>query len=179
MSMWRLLLPVFPGAQGASFLMATLSSFQGVWKVSSCSGSSFYPCRGKLLQLSCVWRSCDLMDCSPPGFSVAWRFQARVGYHFLLQGIFPTQGSNLHLLHRQVDSTTEPPGKACGGKWQMPVCRWQNPEDSKRKSQQRWLKKNDHWRGRKPVGCGIRETKSGKFQEGGVEINMLLREQVK
>ena len=104
MSMWRLLLPVFCGAQGASFLMATLSSFQGVWKVSSCSSSSFYPCRGKLLQLSCVWRSCDLMDCSPPGFSVAWRFQARVGYHFLLQGIFPTQGSNLHLLHRQVDS---------------------------------------------------------------------------
>ena len=27
-----------------------------------------------------------------------------LGCHFLLQGIFPTQGSNLHLLHRQVDS---------------------------------------------------------------------------
>ena len=26
-----------------------------------------------------------------------------MGCHFLLQGIFPTQGSNLHLLHWQVD----------------------------------------------------------------------------
>ena len=36
--------------------------------------------------------------------------------YFLLQGIFLTQGSNLHLLHWQVDSlTTEPPGKPlCG-----------------------------------------------------------------
>ena len=38
---------------------------------------------------------CDLMDCSPPGSSVYGIFQARnagVGYHFLLQGIFLTQG---------------------------------------------------------------------------------------
>ena len=45
---------------------------------------------------------CDPMDCSPPGFSVHGILQARtlgVGCHFLLQGIFPTQGSNLHLLH--------------------------------------------------------------------------------
>ena len=38
-----------------------------------------------------------------------------VGCHFLLQGIFPNQGSNshlLHLLHWQEDSSTaEPPGK--------------------------------------------------------------------
>ena len=27
-----------------------------------------------------------------------------VGFHLLLQGIFPTQGSNLHLLHWQADS---------------------------------------------------------------------------
>ena len=36
-----------------------------------------------------------------PGSSVHGIFQARnigVGYHFLLQGIFPTQGSNQHLL---------------------------------------------------------------------------------
>ena len=34
-----------------------------------------------------------------------------VGCHFLLQGIFPTQGSNLRLLHWQASSfTTEPPG---------------------------------------------------------------------
>ena len=36
-----------------------------------------------------------------------WDYPGRntgVGCHFLLQGIFPTQGSNPHLLHRQADS---------------------------------------------------------------------------
>ena len=34
-----------------------------------------------------------------PGSSIRGIFQARVGCHFLLQGIFPTQGSNPGLLH--------------------------------------------------------------------------------
>ena len=45
---------------------------------------------------------CDPMDCSLPGSSVRGILQARVlewGCHFLLQEIFPTQGSNLGLLH--------------------------------------------------------------------------------
>ena len=45
---------------------------------------------------------CNPMDCSPPGFSVHGIFPGKntgVGCHFLLQGLFPTQGSNLHLLH--------------------------------------------------------------------------------
>ena len=44
----------------------------------------------------------DPMDCSPPDSSSPWDLpgkNAGVGCHFLLQGIFPTQGSNLHLLH--------------------------------------------------------------------------------
>ena len=51
-------------------------------------------------------RLCKPMDCSPPGSSVHGILQARIemGCHFLLPGIFPTQGSNLHLLHWQVDS---------------------------------------------------------------------------
>ena len=43
---------------------------------------------------------CDSMDCSPPGFSNPWNFLGKstgVGCHFLLQGIFLTQGSNLGL----------------------------------------------------------------------------------
>ena len=52
------------------------------------------------------------MDCSLPDSSVHGIFQARIlGYHFLLQGIFPTQGSNpslLCLLHWQPGG---PPGK--------------------------------------------------------------------
>ena len=56
---------------------------------------------------------CDPMDCSPPGSSVHGLFQARkklsatfsgVVCHFLLRGIFLTQGWNPCLLHWQVDS---------------------------------------------------------------------------
>ena len=48
------------------------------------------------------------MNCTLPGSSVHGIFQARIpgrggGCHFVLQGIFPSQGSNLHLLHwRQI-----------------------------------------------------------------------------
>ena len=45
---------------------------------------------------------CDPMDYSPPGSSVHGAFPGKntgVGCHDLLQGIFQTQGSNLHLLH--------------------------------------------------------------------------------
>ena len=46
---------------------------------------------------------CDPMDCSPPSSSVHGILQARiqewVGCHFLLQGIFPTPGSNPGLPH--------------------------------------------------------------------------------
>ena len=49
---------------------------------------------------------CDPMDCSPPGSSVHGILQAttlELGCHVLLQGIFPTQGSNPGLLHcRQI-----------------------------------------------------------------------------
>ena len=45
---------------------------------------------------------CDSMDCSLPGFSVHGILYARiteVGSFSLLQGIFPTQGSNPGFLH--------------------------------------------------------------------------------
>ena len=45
--------------------------------------------------------SLEPMDCSPPGCSVHGIPQARTlewVSHFLLQELFPTQGSNLHLL---------------------------------------------------------------------------------
>ena len=47
------------------------------------------------------------MGCSPPGFSVHGILpgkNAGVGCHFPLQVIFPTQGSNPHLLYRQAGS---------------------------------------------------------------------------
>ena len=45
---------------------------------------------------------CDLMDCSPPRSSCPWDSPGKntgVGCRALLQGIFLTQGLNLHLLH--------------------------------------------------------------------------------
>ena len=49
---------------------------------------------------------CDPMDCQAP-LTMEFFFpgkNTRVGCHFLLQGIFPTQGSNPHLLYWQADS---------------------------------------------------------------------------
>ena len=48
---------------------------------------------------------CDPMDCSPPGFCVRGDFPGKstaVGCHLLLQGIFLTQRSNLHLLSPRI-----------------------------------------------------------------------------
>jgi len=53
------------------------------------------------------------MDCSPPGFSVYGILQARImEWSHFLQGIFPTQGLNLHLSALAGGFfTTEPSGK--------------------------------------------------------------------
>ena len=60
-----------------------------------------------LVAKSCL-TLCNPMDYSPPGSSIYGIFQARipewVGNHLLLQGIFPTQELNPHLLHWQKDS---------------------------------------------------------------------------
>ena len=42
---------------------------------------------------------CNPIDSSLPGSSIRGIFQAKVGCHFPLQGIFPTQGSNPGLPH--------------------------------------------------------------------------------
>ena len=50
-----------------------------------------------------------------------------VGNHFLLQGIFTTQGSNpgpLHLLHLSDFFTTSTAWEACRGRWEVPICSW-------------------------------------------------------
>ena len=61
------------------------------------------------LFLSCL-TLCNPMDCSPPGSSVHGISPGKntgVGCHFLLQGIFLTQGLSMRLLslqHRQAGS---------------------------------------------------------------------------
>ena len=59
------------------------------------------------LVVSCVRLFYDLMDCGLPGSSVHEDSPGKntgVGCHFLLQGSFPTQGSNPGLLPWQVGS---------------------------------------------------------------------------
>ena len=56
--------------------------------------------------LSCVRLFATLWTVAHQGFPT-WDFPGKntgVGCHFFLQGIFPTQGSNLRLLQWQVDS---------------------------------------------------------------------------
>ena len=55
-----------------------------------------------MLSQSVMSNSCDPMDCSLPGSSVHGDSPLKntgVCCHALLQGIFPTQGLNPHLLH--------------------------------------------------------------------------------
>ena len=64
---------------------------------------------------------CDSMDCRLPGRLLSpWNFAGKssgVGCHFLRQGIFLTQGSNLHLLclllWQEGSLPPAPPGKPC------------------------------------------------------------------
>ena len=63
---------------------------------------------------------CDPMNCSLSSSSVhesdSPGKNTGVGCYFLLQEIFPTQGSNWHHLHWQADSfTTKTSGKPCNG----------------------------------------------------------------
>ena len=77
-----------------------------------------WECACALSDFSCV-RRCDPMDCSPPCSSVHGDSPGKntgVGCHLLLQGIFPTQGSNPHLLCLLLWQAGSWPGEAPPGK---------------------------------------------------------------
>ena len=67
----------------------------------------FYPpLLAQVLRLVLQWclTLCDPMKCSPPGFLCPWDSPGKnpgVGSSSLLQGIFPTRGSNPGLPHRR------------------------------------------------------------------------------
>ena len=69
--------------------------------------SMIFLCSG-LLSCHCLAAKLCLTLCGPMDYSLpvssAHGVAIVVGCHFLLQGIFPSQGSNLYLLHWQVDS---------------------------------------------------------------------------
>ena len=65
------------------------------------------PTHARVLSRSVMSDSLHPYGLWPAMFLCPWDFPGKktgVGCHFLLQGIFPTQGSNLHLLKRQVNS---------------------------------------------------------------------------
>ena len=91
-----------------------------------------YFSKPSILLIACLLSSCDdemiltICACSavpdsfpphglqPTKLLCPWDFRGKnigLGCHFLLKGIFFTQGLKLHLLHQQVDSTTVPPEK--------------------------------------------------------------------
>ena len=80
-----------------------------------CDVSSSLVKQGKVLVPQLHPTLCDPMDCKLARFLCPWDSPGRntgVGSPSLFQGIFPTQGSNLGLLHCKVDCLlSEPPGK--------------------------------------------------------------------
>ena len=82
---------------------------------------------------------CDPKDCSPPGSSVLspWDFPGKdtgVGCHFLLQGIFSTQGSNPGFLHcRQILYRLSYRGSPLPLWWKSHVTTIYNPKDGERR----------------------------------------------
>ena len=66
---------------------------------------------------------CDTMDCSPPGCSVHGDCPGKitgVDCYALIQGIFPTQGSNLGLLHCSGFFTVRATREASQALWTVP-----------------------------------------------------------
>ena len=106
--------------------------------------------------LSCVWLLSDRQE--PARLLCPWDFPCKntgVGCHALLQGVFPTEVSNLCLRHWQMDSLPlsllESPGRGLGG-------------------EKRELRQHRENSGRKPLTCPTCErcrTKSCLSQKPG------------
>ena len=102
------------GTGPPSFSDCTRAPAHCLLLVNSIPQRSNFQCPSWIMPLCCYWlvfRLCPTlsnpMDCSPPDSSVHGDFPSKntgVGCHFFLQGVFPTQGPNPHLLHWQVDS---------------------------------------------------------------------------
>ena len=110
---------ITPPTSQSQTLARPLDWISRVW-VAPCLHGYLWPHRGNKQAKSL--QSCPTLynpiDCSPPGSSLHGDSPGKntgVSCHFLLQGIFPTEGLNpglLHLLHWQADSLLlAPPGK--------------------------------------------------------------------
>ena len=95
--------------------------------------------------LSWIQLFCNPKDFSLPGSFCPWDFPDKntgVGRYFLLQGIFLTQGSNLHLLYLQPGSlTTEAPWEAWWVTLSSPLYRWKDRSTKRLSSCSEWCRK--------------------------------------
>ena len=90
----------YPCVENSAFMFKPSWISLPAWSYPLCLQINAEVCVHAQLQ-SCVLLFCDPMGCSWPGFSVHRISQARIlgnGLPFPSPGIFPTQGSNLHLL---------------------------------------------------------------------------------
>ena len=88
----------------AIFLDASLALFSSLIALLGCYSWAFLIALVLCLATQSCLNPFDPMDCSPPGSSVLGDSSGKnigVGCYDLLQGIFPTQGSNTGLLHRR------------------------------------------------------------------------------
>ena len=93
----------FQGYQGPAVLTTVwVQLFHILTSIWWCSSLYFYPFWGVGSTGMCMLRLCptltDPVDCNPPAPLDFPGKDPGVGCHFLLQGIFLTQGSNLRLL---------------------------------------------------------------------------------
>ena len=88
------------------YMMSTIFLLKNILKTAICLKTDIQNQIHSQLLVVLVAQTCpmlrDPMDCSPLGSSIhedSLSKNTGVGFHALLQGIFPTQGLNPHLLH--------------------------------------------------------------------------------
>ena len=113
----------FPGSQRASFLFSILNSLQVCQRSAAAAAKDSSPTE------KCESRSIISNSFRPHGLYSSPGQNTRVGSLSLLQGIFPTQGSNWGLLHcrsilYQLSYQGSPLPAEANGKcsWQAPIC---------------------------------------------------------
>ena len=127
--------PSFPGAQPSSWHVYSVCTYVCACSVVSDSSETPWTVAAKLL---CPWNS--------PGKNTG------VGCHFLLQGVFPTQGSIPCLLCWQWILSTEPLGSPLGMyRCTFNICRVNGVQDLRaRVHRQPWARILPPWGGRQP-----------------------------
>ena len=85
------------GVSGRTFLIGQVPTPSPA--AESCLSTTAFPMKVKVKVTQFCWTLCNPMDCTVHGIYYSPSQNTGVGSLSLLQGIFPTQGSNPHFLH--------------------------------------------------------------------------------